>query len=706
MARVLRQIASVVIAGAVPLLSFPSLAVAAPAPAPIGHLSLATQTTPVVASGMQEAMIPADFTTIRTTKASSLKTTAEGATDTVVAYDDVTGSIGGMAYVAATNSPTGAPLYITAPKTSPMNRMSPNGPGAITTLNASGVVISTQYVPSVLPGPAGCVHNWGDGSAPAGYKTAMKSYIVPDTVVSTCATPIGKVAESYAPGDNVVDASSVVGIGDLVLSPDGKSVIAANANDGHLYSGPIAGSGELTRVASLPGFATSASWRPYGLSNHNGQTLVGFTEIGPAGSDNPVSYAMASYDSVKDAWKTVMDPVTASGVVVTNPGKPAPSPLHVLALKSSLLSGISIDSAGSLEVTFLNVKEASRPPSAGLGATPVLTLVADGVDHWTNALATAPVIDIANLTNDNNLAASFGHIIRSPIANKSVLTTEDPGLYNSSGLGWLPDAAPSSGTSQVLQARGTVTDPTDSLWVGSVATNSPVDPYAFGKSSGIGELSDMASYAEIGDRTWIDTNANGIQDAGEPSLAGVVLEVKDKNGNPIIDPIRGVPAEVVTDANGRWTLVIDAEVVVQVCISASNYTGTGVFAPGAPYAGYGPTTDHVGTNPSVDSNADGTKCLLAPGGQKFPAGTRDYTYDAGFVFIQTVVSSGTSGNPTATTQPPTASVSNPPVVLPTQGVPSVLPATGSRTSAPLTLAVVLVILGGSFVLISRRRPIR
>ena len=128
-------------------------------------------------------------------------------------FDDVSGSIGGVAYVAPTNSPSGAALYITAPKTAPLNKQSPNGPGAITTVDATGAVLATQYVPKVLPGPAGCTNNWGDGSATQ-YKTNMSSYVVADTVVSTCATPIGQVGESTAPGINVVDASSVVGTGD------------------------------------------------------------------------------------------------------------------------------------------------------------------------------------------------------------------------------------------------------------------------------------------------------------------------------------------------------------------------------------------------------------------------------------------------------------------------------------------------------------
>jgi hypothetical protein len=613
--------------------ALPILALPAAAATPVGHLSLATQSVPKIATGLQEPVVPYNLTPVRTTRAISLKSTAEGAADTVIAYDDVTGSIGGVAYVDPTRSPSGAALYITAPKTAPLNKQSPNGPGAITTVDATGAVLATQYVPKVLPGPTGCTNNWGDGSATQ-YKTNMSSYIVTDTAVSTCATPIGQVGQSTAPGTNVVDSSSVVGIGDLILTDDGK-LIAANANDGHLYTGPVlaTGTGTLTQIATLPAFATDASWRPYGLSNHNGQTLVTFTQIGAASSADALQFAVASYDNVANTWKTVMDPASAAGIVVTNPTPTAPA-FATYTLTGSILSGVSVDSAGSLKLTFMSIKEASKTPSAGLGSTPLLTLAADGVDHWGNNLVAAPRTNIGTLTNENNLVASFGHIVRSPISNKSVLATEDPGAFNSAGLGWLPDSAPSSGTSQILMARGGAAVTNDNLWIGSTFpadASGAIDPYAFGKGAGLGQLSDMASYAEIGDRTWIDTNLNGLQDAGEPNLPGVVLEVKDMNGAPIIDPATSSAALVQTDASGRWTLVIDANVKVQVCIAASNYATGGVFATGQTYAGYVPTLAKQGTDPSIDSNADATKCLLPAGGQSFPAGSRNYTFDAGFV---------------------------------------------------------------------------
>ncbi|WP_273214633.1 SdrD B-like domain-containing protein [Runella zeae] len=69
----------------------------------------------------------------------------------------------------------------------------------------------------------------------------------------------------------------------------------------------------------------------------------------------------------------------------------------------------------------------------------------------------------------------------------------------------------------------------------------------FGKASGLGDVEVMCDAApiEIGNRVWLDTNNNGIQEAGEPALAGVtVFLFKNCTGTAI--------ATATTDANGSF----------------------------------------------------------------------------------------------------------------------------------------------------------
>ncbi|MEZ4708313.1 MAG: SdrD B-like domain-containing protein [Caldilineaceae bacterium] len=44
----------------------------------------------------------------------------------------------------------------------------------------------------------------------------------------------------------------------------------------------------------------------------------------------------------------------------------------------------------------------------------------------------------------------------------------------------------------------------------------------------------LAQTASIGDRVWLDSNANGEQDSGEPGIVGVTVELLDSNGDPAV----------------------------------------------------------------------------------------------------------------------------------------------------------------------------
>ncbi|MBL0146820.1 MAG: hypothetical protein IPP48_14940 [Chitinophagaceae bacterium] len=50
--------------------------------------------------------------------------------------------------------------------------------------------------------------------------------------------------------------------------------------------------------------------------------------------------------------------------------------------------------------------------------------------------------------------------------------------------------------------------------------------------------------ANIGDRVWLDIDKDGIQDAGEPGVAGVTVTLYDNTG--------AIVATTVTDANGNY----------------------------------------------------------------------------------------------------------------------------------------------------------
>jgi len=75
------------------------------------------------------------------------------------------------------------------------------------------------------------------------------------------------------------------------------------------------------------------------------------------------------------------------------------------------------------------------------------------------------------------------------------------------------------------------------------------NPNDFGKANSIGNVQAFCEAApiEIGNRVWRDTNDNGVQDPGEPGIAGVTVHLYDSN-NVLV-------GTAVTDANGEYYFV-------------------------------------------------------------------------------------------------------------------------------------------------------
>ncbi|MDR3572311.1 MAG: sortase, partial [Anaerolineaceae bacterium] len=89
--------------------------------------------------------------------------------------------------------------------------------------------------------------------------------------------------------------------------------------------------------------------------------------------------------------------------------------------------------------------------------------------------------------------------------------------------------------------------------------------------------------ASLGDFVWADTNGNGIQDAGEPGLANVTVNLLDSTGTATL-------ASTTTDSNGNYSFTD--------LIPGSYHVG--FVAP----SGYHITLYQQGSNTAVDSNAD------------------------------------------------------------------------------------------------------
>ncbi len=120
----------------------------------------------------------------------------------------------------------------------------------------------------------------------------------------------------------------------------------------------------------------------------------------------------------------------------------------------------------------------------------------------------------------------------------------------------------------------------------------------------------------VGDRVWYDANKNGLQDSCESGVAGVTVKLIGAGADGVFGSADDTAASTVTDSCG-------------------NYKFTGLYA-GQQYqiqfgtkAGYGFTTQDVGSNDACDSDANKTTGLTRV--FTLADGECNSTFDAGLV---------------------------------------------------------------------------
>ncbi len=130
----------------------------------------------------------------------------------------------------------------------------------------------------------------------------------------------------------------------------------------------------------------------------------------------------------------------------------------------------------------------------------------------------------------------------------------------------------------------------------------------------------LVAGAAVGDFAWLDTNVNGLQDAGEPGLNDVTVNLLDGKGNPtgkslttVNHPTTGEPGfyEFTNLTPGEYQIEFVNFNIFKYAVTALN------------------ATDANGNPDGRDSDADkvtGRTAIFS-----LEAGERDLTWDAGFV---------------------------------------------------------------------------
>ena len=196
-----------------------------------------------------------------------------------------------------------------------------------------------------------------------------------------------------------------------------------------------------------------------------------------------------------------------------------------------------------------------------------------------------------------------------------------------------PSGSPNLGSGVIFYAGG---------WDGGTGNPNPNTLGGFGKVNGMSDIEVLCNSAplQIGNRVWFDSDRDGIQDAGESSVAGVTVRLYASDGTTLL-------GTAVTDANGTYYFASD---VNEVAAGTGDNVGGGI-SPGSAYiirldnptdftgsgllAGYSLTstmaTDAV---TSLDTSVDSNGSMVASYPQLvtavLQAGVNNHTYDVGF----------------------------------------------------------------------------
>lgn len=180
-----------------------------------------------------------------------------------------------------------------------------------------------------------------------------------------------------------------------------------------------------------------------------------------------------------------------------------------------------------------------------------------------------------------------------------------------------PESFWAGGILALDNATGQQTDQLDIFSGASVP-----DIVTFGKNNGLGDLEYAGNLTlEIGDRVWNDINRNGLQDASEPGLADVGLQLFDTSSGTAVlvglTTTNTIGEYLFNDANVAYSDGGDA-VGLRPVTDYEIRVATAEFQPGGDLRGFSLTqgnrhvelvpasTVALSGPPEFDSNADGT----------------------------------------------------------------------------------------------------
>ncbi len=384
---------------------------------------------------------------------------------------------------------------------------------------------------------------------------------------------------------------SKAGLGDLELSADGSTLYAVNLADRSLYEIPTSGDLDATtiNVTAIPTDIDGCDpddVRPFAVGVNNDKVYVGGVCSAESSQDaGDIATYVWEYDGSNFTTVLSSDLTTYRGgetYQAWNPWKTVSDAEIVTQMPQPILSDIEFD--GDDLILGFRDRYGDITPGAGLrpdqdpwprGNGDILKAQSNGDGTWSINNEFYPTENPGDGTADE---ATSGALALLPSSGDVVTTAYDAVNQDQDGTE-RTDNFNTGGVQLYSNSTGEQTGAYDVYLAAYQDT--------LGKTNGLGDLEILCEAApiEIGNYVWVDGNSNGIQDAGEEVLAGVVVELyqdgvllgtatTDENGNYIFSSSR----DGVSTASSVYNLDLNLNTDYEVRIAADQEALTGYEA--------------------------------------------------------------------------------------------------------------------------------
>jgi uncharacterized repeat protein (TIGR01451 family) len=441
------------------------------------------------------------------------------------------------------------------------------------------------------------------------------------------------------------------GLGDLDLSQDGNTIYAVNLNDRRLYAIPTTGALNASTIFSYP-IPTAGLPTPGGTASTCAQDDVRPFGVGVDGSGTVYVGGVCSAESTANrnnlrgyVWRfsggtfTLVVNMSLTFFRMAGNWEYWANVDNVLSRAAPMLTDIAFDGPAMIlgyrdrygdQTPLKDRTPVDSPYPRSYGDT--VRVCSDAGGNWVvesngacGGISTGGVNNFSGpdggeyyyeefIGDPSDPESGQGSLIQIPGYPDVLSTAYDAVAVDSNGTR-ITNNVNTAGVQRYNNITGQYT--------GAYDVYTAYDLNTFGKTAGIGDIEALCDEApiELGNRVWFDRDRDGIQDAGEPGLAGVTVELRD-GANTVI-------STTTTAADGTYYFASTNTGPLQ---PNTTYT-VGIPSGQAALSNYLLTTRDASANTNDTRDSDGT--LVATNGATFSvttgnAGQNNHTVDFGY----------------------------------------------------------------------------